>query len=215
MFLNNFGRFRDLVLPWFAAPVYKQGSSIRRRTLMSLLIYSLVIFCLQIWMIPALISAVLLYSYSRQLLFSSKLARTPTQERVSFYHDPVAENFPSEDQTDFGFLKQIRAISVQILFIQEQLQYCVDLCEKARNLITYNGSPYLSHLALAALTVSTVVLYFVPVRWILWIYAMFLHAEWYRKPGYALLDFISRVPTNAEICTYRQPPVRVRGRTRD
>ena len=72
---------------------------------------------------------------------------------------------------------------------------------------TFNFTvPFLSFLAMIVLALATLLLYCVPLRWILLAWGVNKFSKKLRNPNYVdnneLLDFLSRIPTDKEIVNY-------------
>ncbi|KAI6225082.1 Multiple C2 and transmembrane domain-containing protein 2 [Aphelenchoides fujianensis] len=102
---------------------------------------------------------------------------------------------------------RINAIQDTLTTVQNSLDFLASLLERIRN--TFNFTvPYLSYLAIFVLSAATVLLYFVPLRWIVLAWGLNKFTKRLRKPHYVenneLLDFLSRVWSDQEIRTYRE-----------
>uniref|UniRef100_A0A0N5A7A4 Multiple C2 and transmembrane domain-containing protein 1 n=1 Tax=Parastrongyloides trichosuri TaxID=131310 RepID=A0A0N5A7A4_PARTI len=88
-----------------------------------------------------------------------------------------------------------------LILVQEAIHYIVSLMERIMN--TFNFSvPYLSLLGTVSLLVISIILYFIPIRWIIMIWGINKFTKKLRNPHFIpnneLLDFLSRVPSNSE-----------------
>uniref|UniRef100_A0A0N5BUN0 C2 domain-containing protein n=1 Tax=Strongyloides papillosus TaxID=174720 RepID=A0A0N5BUN0_STREA len=88
-----------------------------------------------------------------------------------------------------------------LILVQEALHYIVSLIERINNTLNYSV-PYLSILATGALGIITIILYFIPIRWIVMVWGINKFTRKLRNPHYIpnneLLDFLSRVPSDTE-----------------
>ncbi|VDN83767.1 unnamed protein product [Brugia pahangi] len=86
--------------------------------------------------------------------------------------------------------------------VQNMMDFTASLLERIRNTFNFT-QPYLSTLAIVTLSIVTILLYFVPVRWIIMIWGINKFTKKLRNPNLIpnneLLDFLSRVPSNNEI----------------
>ncbi|CEF64870.1 Multiple C2 domain and transmembrane region protein [Strongyloides ratti] len=88
-----------------------------------------------------------------------------------------------------------------LVIVQEALHYIVSLIERINNTLNYSV-PYISILATISLGVVTIILYFIPIRWIVMLWGINKFTKKLRNPHYIpnneLLDFLSRVPSDIE-----------------
>ncbi|KAH7728606.1 multiple C2 and transmembrane domain-containing protein 1-like protein [Aphelenchoides avenae] len=102
-----------------------------------------------------------------------------------------------------------RFIAVQdtLTVVQNILDYIASLLERIRN--TFNFTvPYLSYLAITVLCIATLLLYFVPLRWIVMAWGVNKFTKKLRNPHYIenneLLDFLSRVPCDRDLRMFHE-----------
>ncbi|CAD5208747.1 unnamed protein product [Bursaphelenchus xylophilus] len=103
---------------------------------------------------------------------------------------------------------RINQITDTLAVVQNSMDFVASLLERIRN--TFNFTvPYLSYLAIFVLSVATVLLYFIPLRWLVMIWGLNKFTKRLRKPHYVenneLLDFLSRVPCDADLKAFREP----------
>lgn len=106
---------------------------------------------------------------------------------------------------------RLQSIQDTMLLIQAKSDFALALLDRIRN--TFNFTvPFCSFLALVVLCVATILLYCVPLRWILLIWGINKFSKRLRNPNYVdnneLLDFLSRVPTDKEIRDFRTSTIR-------
>ncbi|KAM6149133.1 multiple C2 and transmembrane domain-containing protein 1 isoform 12-T12 [Erethizon dorsatum] len=106
-----------------------------------------------------------------------------------------------------GFINKIYAIQEVCVSVQNILDEVASFGERIKN--TFNWTvPFLSWLAIVALCVFTVVLYFIPLRYIVLVWGINKFTKKLRSP-YAidnneLLDFLSRVPSDVQVVQYQE-----------
>lgn len=90
--------------------------------------------------------------------------------------------------------------------VQNSIGYIASLCERVKNLFNFT-IPYLSYLAILLTIAGAIVLYFIPVRYLILAWGV---NKFSRKilrphsvPNNELLDLISRVPDDEELLNYR------------
>ncbi|XP_060057005.1 multiple C2 and transmembrane domain-containing protein 1-like [Erinaceus europaeus] len=106
-----------------------------------------------------------------------------------------------------GFINKIYAIQEVCISVQNILDEVASFGERIKN--TFNWTvPFLSWLAIVALCVLTVILYFIPLRYIVLVWGINKFTKKLRSP-YAidnneLLDFLSRVPSDVQVVQYQE-----------
>ncbi|XP_049887338.1 multiple C2 and transmembrane domain-containing protein-like isoform X2 [Pectinophora gossypiella] len=116
---------------------------------------------------------------------------------------PCDDDMPEEDvdvQKDEKTIKtRIYGLQDLTLTIKNGIDYIVSLLERIKHLATFTV-PYLSYLAMLVLVAASVVLYFVPVRFLFMALGIYKYTRKYvnpdRVPNNDLLDFLSRLPDN-------------------
>ncbi|XP_011632616.1 multiple C2 and transmembrane domain-containing protein isoform X5 [Pogonomyrmex barbatus] len=113
-----------------------------------------------------------------------------------------------KDKEEKKSLKErLQAIQEVTQTVQNSIGYIASLCEKVKNLFNFT-IPYLSYLAMILAIAGAVVLYFIPVRYLILAWGV---NKFSRKilrphsvPNNELLDLISRVPDDEELLNYRE-----------
>ncbi|KAL4683933.1 hypothetical protein H8959_021627, partial [Pygathrix nigripes] len=106
------------------------------------------------------------------------------------------------DSEKKGFINKIYAIQEVCVSVQNILDEVASFGERIKN--TFNWTvPFLSWLAIIALCVFTVILYCIPLRYIVLVWGINKFTKKLRSP-YAidnneLLDFLSRVPSDVQV----------------
>ncbi|XP_051849729.1 multiple C2 and transmembrane domain-containing protein 1 isoform X4 [Antechinus flavipes] len=112
-----------------------------------------------------------------------------------------------KDSEKKGFINKIYAIQEVCVSVQNILDEVASFGERIKN--TFNWTvPFLSWLAIAALCVFTIILYFIPLRYIVLVWGINKFTKKLRSP-YAidnneLLDFLSRVPSDVQVVQYQE-----------
>uniref|UniRef100_A0A8C6FGI3 Multiple C2 and transmembrane domain-containing protein 1 n=1 Tax=Moschus moschiferus TaxID=68415 RepID=A0A8C6FGI3_MOSMO len=127
--------------------------------------------------------------------------------------EDVLEDEEEEDDKDDkdsekkGFINKIYAIQEVCISVQNILDEVASFGERIKN--TFNWTvPFLSWLAIVALCAFTVILYFIPLRYIVLVWGINKFTKKLRNP-YAidnneLLDFLSRVPSDVQVVQYQE-----------
>ncbi|KAM5300214.1 multiple C2 and transmembrane domain-containing protein 1 isoform 9-T9 [Ctenodactylus gundi] len=112
-----------------------------------------------------------------------------------------------KDSEKKGFINKIYAIQEVCVSVQNILDEVASFGERIKN--TFNWTvPFLSWLAIVALCVFTIILYFIPLRYIVLLWGINKFTKKLRSP-YAidnneLLDFLSRVPSDVQVVQYQE-----------
>ncbi|KAE9419062.1 hypothetical protein Angca_005104 [Angiostrongylus cantonensis] len=96
----------------------------------------------------------------------------------------------------------LSSVQETLAVVQNTLVFICALLQRIRN--TFNFSqPWLSWLAIGVLSLLTILLYFVPLRWIIMIWGINKFTKKLRNPHYIdnneVLDFLSRIPCDKEL----------------
>ncbi|KAI4570115.1 hypothetical protein MJT46_007409 [Ovis ammon polii x Ovis aries] len=123
------------------------------------------------------------------------------EENLRKFHKPQ-DLLPKKDSEKKGFINKIYAIQEVCISVQNILDEVASFGERIKN--TFNWTvPFLSWLAIVALCAFTVILYFIPLRYIVLVWGINKFTKKLRNP-YAidnneLLDFLSRVPSDVQV----------------
>ncbi|ELT94467.1 hypothetical protein CAPTEDRAFT_227763 [Capitella teleta] len=128
------------------------------------------------------------------------------------YVDEEDDEDEDDDKNEKGeekksFKEKLQEIQDICLQVQEGLGMVATMGERVKN--TFNWTvPWLAWLAMTALTIGTVVLYYVPIRYLLLAWGLNKFTKKLRKPNAIdnneLLDYLSRVPSDKELMMYRE-----------
>ncbi|XP_061933359.1 multiple C2 and transmembrane domain-containing protein isoform X10 [Apis cerana] len=144
----------------------------------------------------------------------------------SHFHDEIDEGpaTPGDDDDDDddkdkeekkSLKERLQAIQEVTQTVQNSIGYIASLCERVKNLFNFTV-PYLSYLAMILAILGAVVLYFIPLRYLILTWGV---NKFSRKivrphsvPNNELLDLISRVPDDEELLNYRFLSLRTKSR---
>ncbi|KAK2522192.1 hypothetical protein Q9233_010750 [Columba guinea] len=128
------------------------------------------------------------------------------QELMGLDEDEDEDDKESEKK---GLIDRIHMVQEIIIAVQSILEEMASFGERIKN--TFNWTvPFLSVLACLVLAAATVILYFIPLRYIVLIWGINKFTKKLRNP-YAidnneLLDFLSRVPSDVQKVGNERPP---------
>lgn len=122
--------------------------------------------------------------------------------------------FPPQEEKK-SLKERLQAIQEVTQTVQNSIGYIASLCERVKNLFNFTV-PYLSYLAMILAILGAVVLYFIPLRYLILTWGV---NKFSRKivrphsvPNNELLDLISRVPDDEELLNYRFLSLRTKSR---
>ncbi|KAJ8006138.1 hypothetical protein DPEC_G00125130 [Dallia pectoralis] len=106
-----------------------------------------------------------------------------------------------------SFFNKLYAIQDVCISVQSALDLVASYGERIKN--TFNWTvPFLSCLAIVALCVATVLVYYIPLRYIILVWGVNKFTKKLRDPytidNNELLDFLSRVPSDVQVVQYRE-----------
>uniref|UniRef100_A0A672TMY7 Multiple C2 and transmembrane domain-containing protein 1 n=1 Tax=Strigops habroptila TaxID=2489341 RepID=A0A672TMY7_STRHB len=209
LLLRNFIRMKRCIIVLINAAYYISSCfdwDSPSRSLTAFLLFLFVVWNFELYMIP--LALLLLLAWKYFLIISGKDNR---------HHDIVVEDMledeEEEDDRDDkdsekkGFMNRLYAIQEVCISVQNILDEVASFGERIKN--TFNWTvPFLSWLAIVALSVFTIILYFIPLRYIVLVWGINKFTKKLRSP-YAidnneLLDFLSRVPSDVQVVQYHE-----------
>ncbi|XP_041519277.1 multiple C2 and transmembrane domain-containing protein 1 isoform X3 [Microtus oregoni] len=209
LLLRNFIRTKRCVMVLVNAVYYVNSCfdwDSPPRSLAAFVLFLFVVWNFELYMIPLLLLSLLTWNYF--LIISGK----DNRQRDTVVEDMLEDEEEEDDKDDKdgekkGFINKIYAIQEVCVSVQNILDDVASFGERIKN--TFNWTvPFLSWLAIVALCVFTVILYFIPLRYIVLVWGINKFTKKLRSP-YAidnneLLDFLSRVPSDVQVVQYQE-----------
>ncbi|XP_067838951.1 multiple C2 and transmembrane domain-containing protein 1-like isoform X3 [Heptranchias perlo] len=198
MVLVNTGRFINSCFEWESP----------QRSLTAFLIYLVIVWNFELYMIPLMIFILMIYNYF--LIRSGKDSRISSmqelEESLIAYEDDEEDSAEKEAERK-GLMDKLFAIQEVCIAVQNGLDDVACLYERIKN--TFNWTvPFLSWLAVFALSAGTILLYFVPLRYILLVWGIHKFTKKLRNPflidNNELLDFLSRVHSDVQVVNFHE-----------
>ncbi|XP_013867979.1 multiple C2 and transmembrane domain-containing protein 1 [Austrofundulus limnaeus] len=196
MFLINVGCYINSCFEWDSP----------QRSICAFVIFVIVVWNFEIYMIPLALLLPLAWTYI--LIASGKDTRQDVQAVEDLLEDED-EDFDKDDKDSEkkGFMNKLYAIQDVCISVQNALDEVASYGERIKN--TFNWTvPFLSWLAIVALGVATVIIYFIPLRFIVLLWGINKFTKKLRDPytidNNELLDFLSRVPSDVQVVQYRE-----------
>ncbi|XP_062941597.1 multiple C2 and transmembrane domain-containing protein 1 isoform X3 [Cynocephalus volans] len=209
LLLRNFIRMKRCVMVLVNAAYYVNSCfdwDSPPRSLAAFVLFLFVVWNFELYMIPLVLLLLLTWNYF--LIISGK----DNRQRDTVVEDMLEDEEEEEDKDDKdsekkGFINKIYAIQEVCVSVQNILDEVASFGERIKN--TFNWTvPFLSWLAIVALCMFTVILYFIPLRYIVLVWGINKFTKKLRSP-YAidnneLLDFLSRVPSDVQVVQYQE-----------
>ncbi|XP_057397248.1 multiple C2 and transmembrane domain-containing protein 1 isoform X4 [Balaenoptera acutorostrata] len=209
LLLRNFIRMKRCVMVLVNAAYYINSCfdwDSPARSLAAFVLFLFVVWNFELYMIPMVLLLLLTWNYF--LIISGK----DNRQRDTVVEDMLEDEEEEDDKDDKdsekkGFINKIYAIQEVCISVQNILDEVASFGERIKN--TFNWTvPFLSWLAIVALCAFTVILYFIPLRYIVLLWGINKFTKKLRSP-YAidnneLLDFLSRVPSDVQVVQYQE-----------
>ncbi|XP_066472237.1 multiple C2 and transmembrane domain-containing protein 1 [Tiliqua scincoides] len=209
LLLRNFIRMKRCVMVLINAAYYINSCfdwDSPPRSLAAFVIFLFVTWNFELYLIP--LSFFLLLVWNFFLIQSGK----DNSQHDTVVEDMLEDEEEEDDRDDKdgekkGFMNKLYAIQEVCISVQNVLDEVASFGERIKN--TFNWTvPFLSWLAIVAFCVFTVILYFIPLRYIVLVWGINKFTKKLRSP-YAidnneLLDFLSRVPSDVQVVQYQE-----------
>ncbi|XP_074526841.1 multiple C2 and transmembrane domain-containing protein 1 isoform X4 [Halichoeres trimaculatus] len=196
MFLINTGCYINSCFEWESP----------QRSICAFVLFVIVVWNFELYMIPLALLLPLVWNYI--LIASGKDTRQDVQAVEDLLEDED-EDFDKDDKDSErkGFMNKLYAIQDVCISVQNALDEVASYGERIKN--TFNWTvPFLSWLAIVALGVATIIIYFIPLRYIVLVWGVNKFTKKLRDPytidNNELLDFLSRVPSDVQVVQYRE-----------
>ncbi|XP_074456366.1 multiple C2 and transmembrane domain-containing protein 2 isoform X1 [Larus michahellis] len=167
------------------------------KSVIAFVVFVVTVWSVELYMVP--LALLVLFAYNFSLVTTGKVNNTQdAQELMGLDEDEDEDDKESEKK---GLIDRIHMVQEIIIAVQGILEEIASFGERIKN--TFNWTvPFLSVLACLVLAAATVVLYFIPLRYIVLIWGINKFTKKLRNP-YAidnneLLDFLSRVPSDVQ-----------------
>ncbi|XP_032906599.1 multiple C2 and transmembrane domain-containing protein 2 [Amblyraja radiata] len=198
---RNLRRVRNITRTLWSTARYIQSCFEWESTLRSLIafmLYLAVVWTFEIYMLPLALLMILAWNYIQ--IARGKVVSHQYLE----YEDVDGDDDEDDDEKDSerkGLLGKLHKVQDIVISVQNFLDTIASFGERLKNVFNWTV-PFLGKLGCTVLAVCTIVLYFVPLRYLLLIWGIHKFTKKLRNP-YAidnneLLDFLSRVPSDVQ-----------------
>ncbi|XP_068814633.1 multiple C2 and transmembrane domain-containing protein 2 [Struthio camelus] len=167
------------------------------KSVIAFVVFVVTVWSVELYMVP--LALLVLFAYNFSLVTNGKVSSTQdAQELMGLDEDDDEDDKESEKK---GLIERIHMVQEIIIAVQSILEEIASFGERIKN--TFNWTvPFLSVLACLVLAAATVILYYIPLRYIVLIWGINKFTKKFRNP-YAidnneLLDFLSRVPSDVQ-----------------
>ncbi|XP_072759845.1 multiple C2 and transmembrane domain-containing protein isoform X3 [Anoplolepis gracilipes] len=220
VFLRNVLRLKAIIVIFIDIGKYIQSCwewENKMRSIIALVIFILSCYYFEPYMIPGLALLILLKYYLVAVVTGAPLiyASSQFQDHTEIGSDdgPTTPGDDDDDEDDKdkeekkSLKERLQAIQEVTQTVQNSIGYIASLCEKVKNLFNFT-IPYLSYLAILLTIAGAVVLYFIPIRYLILAWGVNKFARKifrpHSVPNNEVLDLISRVPDDEELLNYRE-----------
>uniref|UniRef100_A0A8C9RIR8 Multiple C2 and transmembrane domain containing 1 n=1 Tax=Scleropages formosus TaxID=113540 RepID=A0A8C9RIR8_SCLFO len=196
LFLINIGSYINSCFEWESP----------KRSLTAFLLFILAVWNFQLYMIPLSLLLLLVWNYLRVAL--GRDPRHGSMVKMEDMLEDEDDELDKEDSERKGFMDKLYAIQDVCISVQSALDEVASYGERIKNTSPVPRRfllllPFLSCLAIVVLSIGTVVIYFIPFRYIVLIWGVNKFTKKLRDPynidNNELLDFLSRVPSDVQV----------------
>lgn len=175
------------------------------RSITSFIVFLVITYTFEIYMLP--VALLLLYAKNYVWYWMSGFQGIREEEETEEFDDDDDDEEKDGKSEEKKTLKEkLQAVQDATAMIQNILGEVASFGERCKNAFNYSV-PFLSCLAILVLTVATIVLYLIPIRYLIMAWGINKFTKKLRSPNAIpnneILDFLSRVPDDDEKVMYR------------
>ncbi|XP_072310316.1 multiple C2 and transmembrane domain-containing protein 1 isoform X6 [Eucyclogobius newberryi] len=203
---QNFNRVKRCIMVLFSYGTYINSCfewESAQRSLLSFVIFVVVVWNFELYMLPFALLLLLIWN----CIFSMTRDPADTSVEAMFEWEDEDEDKDDKESEPKGFMDKLYAIQDVFVSVQNALDEVASFGERIKNTINWTV-PFLSWLAIFALCLSTVLLYLIPLRYLVLAWGINKFTKKLRDPymidNNELLDFLSRVPSDVQMMQYRE-----------
>ncbi|XP_038169350.1 multiple C2 and transmembrane domain-containing protein 2 [Arvicola amphibius] len=165
-------------------------------------VFLVTVWNFELYMIPLALLLIFLYNFLRPM--KGKASSTQDSQESTDIEEEEEEEKESEKK---GLIERIYMVQDIVSTVQNILEEVASFGERIKNMFNWTV-PFLSLLACVILAIATVVLYFIPLRYIVLLWGINKFTKKLRNPysidNNELLDFLSRVPSDVQKVQYAE-----------
>ncbi|XP_068562448.1 multiple C2 and transmembrane domain-containing protein 1 isoform X2 [Cebidichthys violaceus] len=203
---QNFNRVKRCIMVLISNGTYINSCfewESAQRSIISFVLFVVVVWNFELYMLPMSLLLLLVWNY----VFSSSRETSDTSMEAVFEWEDEEEDKEDKEPEPKGFMDKLYAIQDVFISVQNALDDVASHAERIKNTVNWTV-PFLSWLAIAALCSATVLLYLVPLRYLVLAWGVNKFTKKLRDPylidNNELLDFLSRVPSDVQVMQYRE-----------
>ncbi|KAM9338540.1 multiple C2 and transmembrane domain-containing protein 1 [Symphorus nematophorus] len=193
MVLISYGTYINSCFEWESA----------QRSIISFVLFVVVVWNFELYMLPLGLLLLLVWNY----FFSSSRDTTDMTMEAMFEWEDEEEDKEDKESEHKGFMDKLYAIQDVFISVQSALDDVASYGERIKNTVNWTV-PFLSWLAITALFLATVLLYLIPLRYLVLAWGVNKFTKKLRDPymidNNELLDFLSRVPSDVQVMQYSE-----------
>jgi len=152
----------------------------------------------ELWMVPMFTALLILYQ------FILRWVGFKNYETWVLADDDrlVSKEDESDDSEDFSITAKMKMVMGVCQTVQNSLDLVASYCERIKNVFNWT-IPFLTTMAVSFLLAGTILLYFIPLRWMVLVWGVNKLTVKLRDPDYEenqeALNFLSRLPSDVEL----------------
>uniref|UniRef100_A0A8C6KGC7 Multiple C2 and transmembrane domain containing 1 n=1 Tax=Nothobranchius furzeri TaxID=105023 RepID=A0A8C6KGC7_NOTFU len=198
---QNFNRVKRCIMVLYSYVTYINSCfewESAQRSIISFILFVLVVWNFELYMLPLALVLLLVWNY----VFSSSRGMTDMVRKQDVLMFDEEEDKEDKDSEPKGFMDKLYAIQDVFISVQSALDEVASFGERMKN--TFNWTvPFLSWLAITAFCLVTLLLYLIPLRYLVLAWGVNKFTKKLRDPymidNNELLDFLSRVPSDVQV----------------
>ncbi|XP_056259146.1 multiple C2 and transmembrane domain-containing protein 1 isoform X3 [Seriola aureovittata] len=193
MVLISYGTYINSCFEWESA----------QRSIISFVLFVVVVWNFELYMLPLALLLLLVWNY----FFSSSRDTADMSMEAMFEWEDEEDDKDDKDSEHKGFMDKLYAIQDVFISVQNALDEVASYGERIKNTVNWTV-PFLSWLAITALCLATLLLYLIPLRYLVLAWGVNKFTKKLRDPymidNNELLDFLSRVPSDVQVMQYHE-----------
>ncbi|KAK0093353.1 hypothetical protein PV326_013754 [Microctonus aethiopoides] len=223
LFLRNVIRLRAIIMYFIDLGKYIQSCwewESKTRSIVALVLFIVGCYYFEPYMLP-MAALLIILKYCIVSLLTNSTGFSPSYQTSSSSQDqdinsddgPPTPGDDDDDEDDKdkeekkSLKERLQAIQEVTQTVQNSIGYIASLCERVKNLFNFTV-PYLSYLAMVLAILGVIVLYLIPIRYLIlaWGVNKFLRKilRPHSVPNNEVLDLISRVPDDEDLLSCRE-----------
>nr|XP_046231059.1 multiple C2 and transmembrane domain-containing protein 1 isoform X2 [Scatophagus argus] len=203
---QNFNRVKRCIMVLISYGTYINSCfewESTQRSLISFVLFVVAVWNFELYMLPLALLLLLVWNF----FFCSSRETADVSMEAMFEWEDEEEDKEDKEAEHKGFIDKLYAIQDVFISVQSALDEVASHGERIKNTVNWTV-PFLSWLAITALCLATLLLYLVPVRYLVLAWGVNKFTKKLRDPymidNNELLDFLSRVPSDVQVMQYRE-----------